>query len=521
MIDNNDIQCVTTREYWKQFEPSQINDAMRYYICEGHRRLGDKSLLEAELEYAEDNIKVDRCETLVLLVGFSLEPLLQSVCVYKPQKIVLLLNQEGYAGEECHQFADHVVEAIGHLASKGLIDDLPVFPGKFPGRPGYPTPDKPDKIFKTLVDVLHDETNVVIDITGGKKSMVSGAYMYAAYAGTRISYVDFDEYDPDKRRPYGYSCRIGALNNPYQTFALREWERVRELYSRYQFQEAQKVLQSLSPAIKQAMPDTAQPISKLADFLTYYGHWDRGDFRQAKQAAASLDAFDQPSVVTALGDQWFEIAGSDFVNKPTHFYGNLPAVHAYVCDELARIRRLIDYNEDYRSAFLRAGGVNEIVMLARVVQLVTDQIEQSLLLDALEEKTPRASDIFKALLESTGKDISIGTDRKYSISFTKAPTLTVSHPAPMKSWWRATNLFNAGDGWDAFLTLRNDLIHKYFSVPREWARDALLFVQANFEDFLGHSLEGLNLRTTVLTWPELCNLCGLSRFLPPSLRKEA
>jgi hypothetical protein len=126
---------------------------------------------------------------------------------------------------------------------KRLLDQPPEFPGKG-GKQGYPVADSPEAVFQTLVDVLHDETDVVIDVTGGKKSMVSGAYLYAAYAGARISYVDFEEYDPKYRRPYGYSCKIGELANPYQEFALREWERVRNLYERYQFREAREIVNS-------------------------------------------------------------------------------------------------------------------------------------------------------------------------------------------------------------------------------------------------------------------------------------
>ena len=88
----------------------------------------------------------------------------------------------------------------------------------------------------------------------------------------------------------------------------------------------------------------------------------------------------------------------------------------------------------------------------------------------------------------------------------------------MTPWWKKTRFFNADDGWDAFLTRRNELAHKYFSVPKEWAEDALTFVQANFEDFLGHPMGDLKVRTEALPWSDLCDLCGLSCFLPPTLR---
>ena len=140
-------------------------------------------------------------------------------------------------------------------------------------------------MFKALVKVLHNEEDVVIDITGGKKSMVAGAFMYAAYAGSRISDVDFEEYDPEERRPYGFGCKIGELTNPYEKFALHEWERVRVLYERYQFRDAQMLLMSRNgkgksgtviDAMKDYLPDSEPAIQLLASILCCYEYWDAG-----------------------------------------------------------------------------------------------------------------------------------------------------------------------------------------------------------------------------------------------------
>jgi len=474
----------------------------------------------------ERRITADPCTTLVLLVGFSLEPLLQSVCVYQPGEVVLVLNQEGYPPEEWQDFARHIIEAIGYLLEKGLVSQPPQFAGENDN--GFSTASQPQAVFQTLMETLRDKTDVVIDVTGGKKSMVSGAYMYAAYAGVRISYVDFEEYAPKHRRPYGYSCKIGELANPYQTFALREWERVRDLYEeRYQFREAHRVLKNeVLPAMKNALPESEESIKTSAEFLRYYELWDSGDFRGAKQKAQDLEqqvgAFEQPSAVTTLGDQWFETSSNNFANKPRHFYGNSDALKVYVIDELARIRRLIEYNEDYRSAFLRAGGLNEIVMLARVVRLVSNCQERNNLLDALDGDTPGIYSVFENLRKPAGTDLTISKDKYERVKFGQRKTVlvTISLPSPMNAWWQNTDLFNGSDGWKQFLTKRNELAHKYFSVPREWAEDALRFAQANFADFLGHPISNLGLQTTALSWPRLCDLCSVSRFLPPSLRKE-
>ncbi len=79
-------------------------------------------------------------------------------------------------------------------------------------------------------------------------------------------------------------------------------------------------------------------------------------------------------------------------------------------------------------------------------------------------------------------------------------------------------MFSTDNGWELFLEKRNELAHKYFSVPQEWAEEALKFVEANFEDFVGQPMDKLPWRATALSWSELCELCSMSRFLPPNLR---
>lgn len=518
-MDKDKLKRATER-YWNLSQNNEINIYLREYVYEEKDELDGKSLLEAELTWAEEKecITARHCETLVLLVGFSIEPLLQSVRVHKPTKIALLLNEEGYLKEEWQVFARHLTAAVEHLKVNGFDGSKVQFLGEeVPAKPGYPTKGDPASVFKTLLNVLHNEEDVVIDITGGKKCMVTGAFMYAAYAGARISYVDFEEYDPKKRRPYGFGCKIGELSNPYREFALSEWERVRTLYKRYQFRDARDLLLgSILCTMENILPETTKPIQYLGAFLDHYEKWDYGDFRGAKQASNVLGTFNLPSAVKELGDIWYEFSDRDFLNKPKGFYGNISAMNVYVYDELERIRRLVEYKQDYRSAFLRAGGVSEIIMLARVVQLVTNPTERNNLLDALDEYTPNARKVFIAMLDSKKTQINVQKD----IPFRGAPCIIIPRPYQMTAWWKRTILFNDDNGWDILLTKRNELAHKYFSVPREWAEDALKFAQANFEDFRGQPMSAQDLQTSALPWSELVQLCGLSGYLPPNLIKE-
>jgi hypothetical protein len=511
-----------TQDYWHEPGNDTLINQMRRYVCESLRRLDNQSLMQAELAEARkdpERIKAQRCETLVLLVGFSLEPLLQSVCVYKPEKIILVLNRD-YAGEEGAVFATHIKESIGYLVEKRLITQLP----EFVHDPGYVVPgDDPASVFKTLVGALHDVSDVVIDVTGGKKSMVAGAFLYAAYAGAPISYVDFDEYDPKYRRPYGYSCRIGVIANPYKHFALHEWQQVRDLYTHYKFREARETLKGLWQNVKSYFDQKAGPaVQKMLSVFQCYVEWESGRYNEAQATAQAIPGFTPPKVVSAWGGQWFKISGRGFTVVP-RFYADSDKLRVYVCDELARICRLIEYNADYRSAFLRAGSLNEVIMLARLVKLVPEP-DKTTLLNALDEETPNAGNVFRAML-----NLDKGLNPKSSsrirmnkdITFRRTqnpPTFTITLLPPMKRWWTKTTLFNAQNGWEDFLHRRNDLAHKYYSPPREWAEDALRFVTANLEDFLGHSIADLNFNTAALPWSELCVLCGLDRYLPPNLR---
>ena len=162
----------------------------------------------------------------MLLVGYSHDPLLQSICVYKPTHVILVLNAQygegpdGQTGEEFGQFvarciADLPPERCPHQISQANHTLESVVLKK----------DHPEEVFRTLCQLLiprlqHREC-LVLDVTGGKKSMVAGAFLFGAFADVGVSYVDFDEYDPELRIPRGYTCRIGLLANPYHTLSPR------------------------------------------------------------------------------------------------------------------------------------------------------------------------------------------------------------------------------------------------------------------------------------------------------------
>lgn len=87
------------------------------------------------------------------------------------------------------------------------------------------------------------------------------------------------------------------------------------------------------------------------------------------------------------------------------------------------------------------------------------------------------------------------------------------------TWYVNLSVFGRPGSWKAFLDRRNDLAHKYFSPPREWAKDACEFVRANVEDLWPGEVSRHN--TRVMPWSELCRLVKLHEHLPPNLIKDS
>jgi len=475
------------------------------------------------------------CHTLVLLVGHSIEPLLQSVWAYKPQELLLILNQQ--YGEETSggDFAKDLRDLLSLLPEERRVPDERIHQ--------VIVQAKPTAVFRALVEQVRDREGVVVDITGAKKSMVAGAFLYAAYADVPVSYVDFGDtvYSTRYGRPYGYACHIRLFENPYTAFALRDWERVQRLYNSYHFREARRLLkEEIIPVMQGSLPGSGQPYfgpehvaatERLVAVLRCYELWDGGDFQAAQREAQAIRNqglnFKPPTAVEELGDLWpytsETLGAQDAAKKLLDGHRRLtsgegdPAnsifCHAdwlvvYAEDELARIERLIEYNEDYRSALLRAASLNEVLLKTRLSRLWRDEKlvapqGQSLLpFDALVERAA-AGPMLQVLM---GKQrVPLGRGAKVSL----APDV------------EKLNLFWDGCAIDlqTVIELRNKTVHTYLSVPRSIAEGAADVARRNLDDYREHwavgSLPDVVVHT--LEWRELCELCGADAFLPPNL----
>ena len=139
------------------------------------------------------------------MLGHSFEPLLQAIVAYQPTQVLMVLNNK-YNDERdgemtgVRYYESNFEEAFDLLKENKLVSNKPtILP--YPIREaGY----SPVDIFRFLRQELlkpdNENKRIVIDITGAKKDMVAGAYLFAAFADVPVSYVDFEIYDPRKRQ---------------------------------------------------------------------------------------------------------------------------------------------------------------------------------------------------------------------------------------------------------------------------------------------------------------------------------
>ncbi|MBO3096824.1 DUF1887 family protein [Gelidibacter pelagius] len=130
---------------------------------------------------------------LISLLGFSPEPLILTARAVKPAHHYILTTEiREDILDRIHQHLDDDFELI--------IVDSPDF----------------QSIYKSLKEILYkvNTTNITLDITGGKKSMVASAAIFGKDYRFRITYVDFEEYIKELRKPLPGSEILKTVYNP-------------------------------------------------------------------------------------------------------------------------------------------------------------------------------------------------------------------------------------------------------------------------------------------------------------------
>ena len=156
-LDNDSLRR-RTEEYWGEVEYHATEEAhcLSCYV---------ENLLPYELACAEraGRLFAHDCDTLVLLVGYSLEPLFQAIGFYQPERVILILNRLYGEQSGLGRGAD-VAEWIDQELSSRL--------NYKPEIQRFETDDRPDAVFRTLCEKIlplrQSGHQVLVDITGAR-----------------------------------------------------------------------------------------------------------------------------------------------------------------------------------------------------------------------------------------------------------------------------------------------------------------------------------------------------------------
>lgn len=232
-----------------------------------------------EIDYPEQRIY----DTLVSMVGFSLEPVMHTLLTLRPKNVILVFTPESRTFE-------------GEITASDYIKFLVDLHG-----------DHYSPIFEIIVlentDTAHvfarvhekikqfsAEGKVAVDVTGGKKSMDASAFLAASlHKDVSIYYVDYEDYNFCDGYPVWGTEFLNKLVNPYDFFSVREEHLIRDLWNKGNFAAVKELSASFTKkALTTTIADIYELTEKRDNFVeiekaaTCYDAWSRFDYNTAR-----------------------------------------------------------------------------------------------------------------------------------------------------------------------------------------------------------------------------------------------
>ena len=228
------------------------------------------SLVVSEFKKNNKNMLREKVEFLIISVGVSYEPLVLSIKMFAPKRILFLytkltaetLNKVvKYCELEAVQYEKHQVHETDPMDIYREI------------KQAYLSWGRPEKMY--------------IDFTGGTKAMSAAAAMAAAMIDVQMVYIGTDQYLPDFRKPYPGSEHLYFIENPLTVFGDLEVERAMVLFDKANFSGAREKLETLKETIPD--PQLRQQLNFIYLAAVLYEYWDAPDFSNAWEAAKKLN----------------------------------------------------------------------------------------------------------------------------------------------------------------------------------------------------------------------------------------
>lgn len=175
-----------TKEWLSLAKSGNHGDAESFYF--------DKLLPIVSGEFKDKfEYKLKNDSILISILGYSPEPLILTAKAMSPQRHIICTTE-------------HNKSVVNHL-NDYLAEDYELM---------FFENDDFISIYTKLKEILiiNNISNVVIDITGGKKSMVAAAAIFGKDYRCKIVYVDFESYISELRKPMPGSEFLNIVYDP-------------------------------------------------------------------------------------------------------------------------------------------------------------------------------------------------------------------------------------------------------------------------------------------------------------------
>ena len=239
------------KEQWLNITDSKEND--RFYREEAFPLIRD---LVVPREQKKLTIQ---CTHLILPVGMSPWPLILSILILQPQKVFFLYTP-GLEGSE--NFLDEIVQMTGLRISQVDKDEVD----------WQNIPDIYQKV-KNIFKKWNEPEGLIIDISGGKKSMTGACLLAGSLINARFVYIDSD-YHTKRKAPVPGSESLVILENPYDVFGDLKFQRAVDLFRQYDYAGAQRILNELKNS--SSSPLNYQAREMLCEVYAKWDDWDIG-----------------------------------------------------------------------------------------------------------------------------------------------------------------------------------------------------------------------------------------------------
>lgn len=228
------------------------------------------SLVVGEFRKNNKNVLQKKVDYLIISVGVSYEPLILSIKLFEPKRILFLYTE--MTAETLNKVVKYCnLEAVQY--EKRLVHETDPTDIYREIKQAYLAWGRPEKLY--------------IDFTGGTKAMSAAAAMAAAMIDVQMVYVGTDHYLSDFRKPYPGSEKLYYIENPLTIFGDLEVERAMVLFDKANFSGAREKLEILKETIPD--PQLRQQLSFIYLTAVLYEYWDALDFPNAWKAAKKLN----------------------------------------------------------------------------------------------------------------------------------------------------------------------------------------------------------------------------------------